>query len=190
MRAAGTPRFAALAVMAAAASLPLACGGGGTVGVPAFAHADLEKSESPVSGKIFGTKFNLDEGSGQVRRIPASLQAPVHPETWVVSLHNYPWSCTDNAKLPPDDGLIVTFGLEAPAADTWINADFGDRAAATLQKGIGTSTSSNKTAPAQKGLIYLETWTVEVGAQISGKVGIRTKENGDVIGEFKATICN
>ncbi len=150
-----------------------ACGGTSDT----FAPIDeAELGAEAVSGTVGGKDFSL--ASGTLSSIGTSK---------VISLRSYPWECTGNANPPPEGALLINFGVITQAAGV-AEVEYGDSHAATLQSGIGAETSAAQHAPVKKGLIRLDTWTTEVGQQVTGALLFRNDDD-EVNGTFSATVC-
>ena len=156
-------------------SLLLLAGCGSDSSADPITEADL--SAQPLSGTVQGVAFAV-VGRGTVSQIG---------EHSVVSLRSYAWECTGNADRPPEDGMLINFGVLEKAAGS-VEVSFGDQHAATFQKGIGTETSAADTAPVQSGLIRLDSWSDTEGDVVSGALLFRSTDD-EVNGTFEATVC-
>ena len=105
----------------------------------------------------------------------------------MISLRNYAWACSGGPERPPDSALLINFGVlqKAVGLDP---GDFGDQHAATLQRGIGTSTSAADATPVRRGLIRLDAWTEDAGGLVEGALLFRTADD-EANGTFTATVC-
>lgn len=161
------------ALILCAAVLVSGCGGGS--GDDPIDESELV--DEPLSGSVQGAPFEI-VGAGTVTQIGGST---------VISLRNYPWQCSGNVDRPPDSALLINFGVLSKQIG--LDAvEFGSPHAATLQKGIGSDSSAADTAPVRKGLIRLDTFSEEEGAQVTGALLFRTADD-EINGAFSATVC-